>query len=125
MKKITMLLFPIAIFLALISFLHLSYVINYLSIDETIIGLILLLISNCIYLFYIYRFSKRKKIDYIIFSISLFVWIILFLQNKYQVIIFSNQNIIPIISLISLLIIILPLVIGLINYINIIKSNKK
>lgn len=125
MKKITMLLFPIAIFLALISFLHLSYVINYLNIDETIIGLILLLISNCIYLFYIYRFSKRKKIDYIIFSISLFVWIILFLQNKYQVIIFSNQNIIPIISLISLLIIILPLVIGLINYINIIKSNKK
>ena len=44
MKKITMLLFPIAIFLALISFLHLSYVINYLNIDETIIGLILLLI---------------------------------------------------------------------------------
>ena len=125
MKKISIFLFPIAIFLALISFLHLSYVINYLNIDETIIVLILLLISNCICLFYFYRFSKRKKIDYIIYSISLFVWIILFLQNKYQVIIFSNQNIIPIISLISLLIIILPLVFGLINYINIIKSNKK
>ena len=77
MKKITMLLFPIAIFLALISFLHLSYVINYLNIDETIIGLILLLISNCICLFYIYRFSKRKKIDYIIFSI-----VSLFLKNS-------------------------------------------
>ena len=125
MKKITILLFPIAIFLALISFLHLSYVINYLNIDETIIGLILLLISNCIYLFYIYRFSKRKKIDYIIFSISLFVWIILFLQNIFQFIAFSNQNIITPFSYITLLILILPLVIGLVNYINIIKSIKK
>ena len=71
------------------------------------------------------KFSKRKKIDYIIFSISLIVWMFIFLQNKYQVITFSNQNIIPIISFISLLIMILPLVIGLINYINIIKSIKK
>ena len=125
MMKITIFLFPIAAILALLSLLHLSYVINYLNIDETIIGLILLLISNCICLFYIYKFSKRKKIDYIIFSISLIVWMFIFLQNKYQVITFSNQNIIPIISFISLLIMILPLVIGLINYINIIKSIKK
>mgnify|MGYP003313066849 CR=1 FL=1 len=125
MKKISIFLFPIAIVFALLSLLHLSYSIDYKSIDETLIGLVLLLISNCICLFYIYKFSKRKKIDYIIFTISIIIWMFIFLQNKYQVITFSNQNIIPIISYISLLIIILPLFIGLINYINIIKSIKK
>lgn len=121
MKK----LFPIAIFLALLALLHLSYFIDYKSIDETLIGLILLLISSCICLFYIYKFSRKKKIDYIIFSISLIVWMFIFLQNKYQIVYFFNQNIIPIISYISLFILILPLVIGLVNYINIIKSIKK
>ena len=125
MKKISIFLFPIAIVFALLSLLHLSYSIDYKSIDETLIGLMLLLISNCICLFYIYKFSKRKKIDYIIFTISIIIWMFIFLQNKYQVITFSNQNIIPIISYISLLIIMLPLFIGLINYINIIKSIKK
>lgn len=118
MKK----LFPIAIFLALLALLHLSYFIDYKSIDETLIGLILLLISSCICLFYIYKFSRKKKFDYIIFSLSFIVWIFIFLQNKYQIIAFSNQNIIPIISYVSLLISILPLIIGLVNYMNIIKK---
>ena len=118
MKK----LFPIAIFLALLALLHLSYFIDYKSIDETLIGLILLLISSCICLFYIYKFSRKKKFDYIIFSLSFIVWIFIFLQNNYQIIAFSNQNIIPIISYVSLLISILPLIIGLVNYMNIIKK---
>ena len=125
MKKISIFLFPIAIVFALLSLLHLSYSIDYKSIDETLIGLVLLLISNCICLFYIYYYSNKKKNGYLIFSLSLFVWIILFLQNIFQFIAFSNQNIITPFSYITLLILILPLVIGLINYINIIKSIKK
>ena len=44
---------------------------------------------------------------------------------KGKIIAFSNQNIITPFSYITLLILILPLVIGLVNYINIIKSIKK
>ena len=108
MKKISIFLFPIEIIFALLSLLHLSYSIDYKSIDETLIGLMLLLISNCICLFYIYYYSNKKKNDYLIFSLSLFVWINLFLQNKFQFIAFSNQNIILLISYISLSIMILP-----------------
>lgn len=124
-KRLSVVLYPITIIITILAFLHLSYFIDYKSIDGTFIGFILLLISNCICLFYIYNFSNKKKIEYSIFSISIIVLLFILLQNEFQIIEFSNQRIIPIISYISIIIIVLPLISGLINYIYIIKNIKK
>ena len=122
-KGLKYILYPLAIVIVILAFLHLSYTIDYKNIDEIYIGLILLLLSNLICVYYLYNYSKKKEMEYIILSISFILWLFLLLQNLFEIFVISNQKNLLIFAIIYFIFLLLPTIIGLIHYIKVIKNS--